>query len=57
MEKSIAVFGSALPLEGSAAYEEARLTGQLLARAGYVVLNGGYGGVMEGASRGAREAG
>ena len=31
--------------------------GALLARRGFLVVNGGYGGVMEGASRGAREAG
>jgi len=31
--------------------------GALLARSGFLVVNGGYGGVMEAASRGAREAG
>jgi uncharacterized protein (TIGR00730 family) len=31
--------------------------GRLLAQAGYAVATGGYGGVMEGASRGAVEAG
>lgn len=54
---TIAVFGSSEPLEGEPAYAVAREVGGLLARAGHAVLTGGYGGVMEAASRGAREAG
>ena len=54
---SVAVFGSSEPGEGSPAYEEARRLGSLLARSGARVITGGYGGVMEGASRGARESG
>lgn len=46
---------------GSDATEEelrmARELGEALARAGAVVVCGGYGGVMEAAARGAREAG
>ncbi|MCP3980376.1 MAG: LOG family protein [bacterium] len=53
----VAVFGSSEPLEGEPAYEQAREMGHLLAGAGHRVLTGGYGGVMEAASRGAREAG
>jgi len=53
----ITVFGSSLPGEGSAAYNEARRLGRLLAEAGYAVCNGGYGGLMEASARGAREAG
>jgi uncharacterized protein (TIGR00730 family) len=53
----IAVFGSSEPAEGEPGYETARLTGRLLAEAGFDVITGGYGGVMAGASRGAREAG
>jgi len=53
----VSVFGSSAPVEGSERYEEARLVGKLLAEAGFVVCNGGYGGVMEGVSRGAKEAG
>jgi len=56
-QRSVAVFGSSEPAEGDALYEEARRVGGLLARAGFKVVTGGYGGVMEGASRGAREAG
>ena len=53
----VAVFGSADPPPGDPLYELARRVGGLLAAAGYGVLTGGYGGVMEGASRGASEAG
>lgn len=54
---AIAVFGSGEPRPGEDAYEQARHAGELLARSGWAVLNGGYGGVMEASSRGAREAG
>jgi uncharacterized protein (TIGR00730 family) len=53
----VAVFGSADPREGDPLYDLARRVGGLLVSAGYGVLTGGYGGVMEGASRGAAEAG
>jgi uncharacterized protein (TIGR00730 family) len=55
--QTITVYGSAQPQPGSARYEEARDLGRRLAEAGYAVLNGGYGGTMEGVSRGAMEAG
>ena len=54
---AIAVFGSSEAPPGDPMYEAARSVGALLARAGYDVATGGYGGVMEGANRGAREAG
>jgi uncharacterized protein (TIGR00725 family) len=41
----------------AATYEKARLTGRLLAEAGYALLCGGGTGAMEAAARGAREAG
>lgn len=53
----IAVFGSSEPREGTPLYEEARRLGALLASRGFGVVTGGYGGVMEAASRGAVEAG
>jgi uncharacterized protein (TIGR00730 family) len=53
----VAVFGSSEPAPGDEAYEEARTLGRLLGEAGLTVVTGGYGGVMEAASRGAREAG
>ncbi len=55
--KIVSVFGGAAPKPGTSAYEEAVAMGRLLAQAGYTVATGGYGGVMEGASKGAVEAG
>jgi len=55
--KTVTVFGSSRPAPGSEPYETARRLGAALARAGFTVASGGYGGVMEGVSRGAREAG
>ena len=54
---SVAVFGGSEPIAGDVIYEDARLLGRLLAERGYAVVNGGYGGVMEASSRGARDAG
>lgn len=54
---NITVFGGAQPKEGSAAYEEARALGRLLAERGHAVATGGYYGTMEAVSRGASEAG
>jgi len=54
---NITVFGGAQPKEDSAAYEEARELGRMLAERKYVVLTGGYMGTMEAVSRGASEAG
>lgn len=53
----VTVFGSSRPREGDADYEEARALGRALGERGLVVCSGGYGGVMEGVSRGAKEAG
>jgi uncharacterized protein (TIGR00725 family) len=50
---SISVFGSSLPREGSAAYDEALAVGREIARRGGRVVCGGYGGVMEAVCRGA----
>jgi len=54
--KTVTIFGSALPANGSVAYLEAQRLGRLLAEAGHAVCNGGYGGLMEASARGAREA-
>jgi uncharacterized protein (TIGR00725 family) len=56
-EKIVTVFGSSRPLSGDADYEEARALGQALAARGFAVCSGGYGGVMEAVSRGAKESG
>jgi uncharacterized protein (TIGR00730 family) len=54
---AVTVFGANDAREGDAAYERARAVGATLARLGYTVVNGGYGGTMEAAARGAKGAG
>jgi uncharacterized protein (TIGR00730 family) len=56
-EKVVTVFGSSRPREGEVDYEEARVLGRALAKHGFAICSGGYGGVMEAVSRGAKEAG
>ena len=51
----VAIFGSSQIIDGDAEYEQARLLGRLLARAGFAVCNGGYAGSMEASARGASE--
>ena len=53
----ITIFGGSHPKEGEAEYEAARDLGKKLAAAGFTVCNGGYAGIMEASSRGAKEAG
>jgi len=53
----ISIFGSAVTPEDNPGYAEAREVGRRLAEAGYVVASGGYGGIMEAVSRGAKEGG
>lgn len=50
-KKKVAVFGASRPDE--ATYELSVQAGKVLAGKGYLQLNGGYGGTMEGASKGA----
>lgn len=57
MERIITVFGSSRPRENEADYQEALALGRALGEAGFAVCSGGYGGVMEAVSRGARCAG
>lgn len=54
---AVTVFGSARTPCGHPHYELAREVGACLGRAGYAVITGGGGGLMEAANRGAREAG
>ncbi|MFQ5798489.1 MAG: LOG family protein [Bacteroidota bacterium] len=56
-QKTVTVFGSGKPMEGDPFYKEASELGRELARAGFVLCNGGYGGIMEASARGAKEAG
>jgi uncharacterized protein (TIGR00725 family) len=53
----ITVFGSSQARPGSQLYAASHKMGELLARAGFDVMTGGYQGVMEAASRGAHAAG
>src|SRR5258708_655135 len=55
--KIIAVYGSAATEPHEPDYAEAVALGAELARAGYGVMTGGYGGLMGAISRGAAEAG
>jgi hypothetical protein len=56
-QKIITVFGSSRPQQNDTGYSEARELGVLLAKQNFAVCSGGYGGVMEAVSRGAKEAG
>ena len=53
-ERVITVFGSSRPREEDADYQEAFQLGCALGKAGFAVCTGGYGGVMEAVSRGAK---
>ena len=55
--KIVTVFGSSRPHTGDVQYAAAQQLGAELAGRGFVVCSGGYGGVMEVVSRGAKEAG
>jgi uncharacterized protein (TIGR00725 family) len=56
-ERIVTIFGGAKCREGDREYAQARRVGELLAEAGFTICTGGYLGVMEAASRGARERG
>jgi uncharacterized protein (TIGR00730 family) len=56
-QKTVAVYGAALVPEDGPAYRTARLLGAEIARRGWALACGGYGGTMAAASRGAVEAG
>ncbi|MFH1858213.1 MAG: LOG family protein [Candidatus Omnitrophota bacterium] len=55
--KTITLFGSFRPKPGTPDYLTAYQAGALLARAGFTLANGGFGGTMEASAKGAREAG
>lgn len=56
-EKIVTIFGGSRCKENSEEYKEAKELGSRLAEAGFTICTGGYLGVMEAASRGAREKG
>jgi uncharacterized protein (TIGR00730 family) len=56
-ERIVTIFGGSKFTEDSLEYQEAKDLGGRLARAGFTICTGGYLGIMEAASRGAREHG
>jgi uncharacterized protein (TIGR00730 family) len=56
-ERIVTIFGGSRCDAQSQEYKQAHRVGELLAEAGYTICTGGYLGVMEAASRGARERG
>jgi len=56
-KKTVTIFGTSKAREGDSAYMLAYETGRLLAQAGFTIANGGYGGTMLAAAKGASEAG
>jgi len=56
-KKIVTIFGTARARPGDSIFTLAYETGMLLAQAGFTVANGGYGGTMLAAAKGAAEAG
>lgn len=56
-DKIVTIFGGSRCGEDSPEYQEAKELGGRLAEAGFTICTGGYLGIMEAASRGAREKG
>jgi uncharacterized protein (TIGR00730 family) len=57
VEKIITIFGGSKCTEDSEEYQEAVELGRRLASVGFTICTGGYLGIMEAASKGARERG
>lgn len=57
MTYTVTVFGTSKAEEGDAVFNLAFTVGQQLAQAGFTLANGGYGGTMLAAARGAAQAG
>ena len=57
MKKTITIFGSSRPAEGDEEFNAAYNLGKLLAQKGFNVCTGGYQGIMNAVSKGARENG
>ncbi len=56
-ERIVSVFGTGRARPGESAYALAEQVGRALAQAGFAIANGGYGGTMHGAAKGATDAG
>lgn len=57
MNKTVTIFGSSKPLPGEKEYEDAYRIGKILGDAGINICSGGFGGIMDAVSKGARDAG
>ncbi len=56
-ETIVSIFGTGRAQAGEPAYILAEQVGRALAQAGFTIANGGYGGTMHAAAKGAAEAG
>jgi len=56
-KKIVTIFGTGRAKPGDSAYALAMELGRLLTQAGFTIANGGYGGTMFAAAKGAAEAG
>ena len=57
MKKIITIFGSSKPINNEEQYLTAYTLGKKLAQNGFDICTGGFNGIMEAASKGAREGG
>jgi len=57
LEKMVVIFGTGKAQPGEPPYVLAEQVGRALAEAGFIIANGGYGGTMLAAAKGAAEAG
>jgi len=56
-EKTVTIFGTSKANPGDKNFELALELGRLCAEAGFTIVNGGYGGTMLAAAKGAKQAG
>ena len=56
-KKTVTIFGSGRVSDSGSAYQLAYTVGKFLAQAGFIIANGGYGGTMLAAAKGAVEQG
>ena len=57
MNKTVTILGSSKPLPGEAEYENAYKLAKILSESGLNICSGGFGGIMDAVSRGAKETG